>query len=116
MFNKKFEKNYRADAYPDFKEVFFNMLLVHVFTEVLTYIKGEVESQADLDDICDKYTWFYSVKRGYKKQYNKELTKSEYLDMSPIVLAQQLLGNPLGYALTNIVKTINESKESEEDE
>lgn len=116
MSRKQFEKYNIVYASQDFKEVFFNMLLVPVLTEALTSIKGELESQADLDDICDKYTWFYSVKRGYKKQYNKELTKSEYLDMSPIVLAQQLLGNPLGYALTNIVKTINEGKESEEDE
>lgn len=116
MSRKQFEKYNVVYASQDFKEVFFNMLLVPVLTEALTSIRAELESESDLDDICDKYAWFYSIKRGYKKQFNKELIKSDYLEMSPIVLAQQLLGNPLGYALTNIVKTINENKETEEDE
>ncbi len=94
-----------------FKEVFFNMLLVPVLTEAFTVIKKHLEDdEQDIDDICRKFTWFYSVKNGYKKIFNKELTKEIFLDVNPIVLAQDILGKPFGMALTNIIEVINDNK------
>lgn len=94
-----------------FKEVFFNMLLIPVLTEAFTMIKKSLEDEEqDIDDICRKYTWFYSVKNGYKKLFDKELTKDIYLEYMPVALAQEILGKPLGTALTNIIEVINENK------
>ena len=94
-----------------FKEVFFNMLLVPVLTEAFAVIKKSFENdEQDTDDICRKYPWFYSVKNGYKKIYNRDLTKELYMEYMPIALAQEILGSPLGTALTNIINVINDNK------
>lgn len=94
-----------------FKEVFFNMLLVPVLTEAFTMIKRDLEAGEDFDDICCKYSWFFSVKAGYKKMFGSELSKEKFLEFSPVVMAQELLGKPLSVALKNIVEIINDRKE-----
>ena len=105
---------FNADA---FKEVFFNMLLVPVLTEAFTVIRKQLEDdEQDIDDICRKYTWFYSVKNGYKKIFDKELIKESFLDINPVVLAQDILGKPFGTALTNIIEVINGNKGDETNE
>lgn len=101
---------------PNFKEVFFNMLLVPVLTEAFTTIKRLLEDDSTIDDICDKYTWFASVKKGYQKIHANELTKDLFLEDSPVSLAQKLLGKPLGPSLVNIIEVIRGNKEEGEDE
>ena len=101
---------------PNFKEVFFNMLLVPVLTEAFTTIKRLLEDDLAFDDICSKYTWFASVKNGYQKIYSKELTKEVFLDCSPVSLAQELLGKPLAPSLINIIEVIRGNKEENGDE
>lgn len=100
-----------------FKEVFFNMLLVPVLTEAFTTIRKSLEDEPqDIDDICRKYTWFYSVMNGFKKLSNKDLTKDLFLEFAPTVLAQEILGKPFGTALSNIVSVINENKGDDNNE
>ena len=101
---------------PNFKEVFFNMLLVPVLTEAFTTIKRLLEDDFVFDDICGKYSWFASVKNGYRNLFNQELTKEIFLDQSPVSLAQELLGKPLAPSLVNIIEVIRGNKEENGDE
>ena len=101
---------------PNFKEVFFNMLLVPVLSEIFSTIKKLLDDECDLEDICSKYLWFYSVKNAYKNAFSSELTKENFMDISPVMLAQELLGNPFAPSLENIIKVIRENKEDDVNE
>ena len=93
-----------------FKEVFFNMLLVPVLTEALTTIKRAV-NEMDLDEICNNYQWFHSVIRRYKEVSGKDLTSDTLSEISPIAFAQELLGKPFGPSLINIITVIKNNAE-----
>ena len=43
--------------------------------------------------------------------FGSELSKEKFLEFSPVVMAQELLGKPLSVALKNIVEIINDRKE-----
>lgn len=101
----------------NFKEVFFNMLLVPVLAEIFSTIKRSLSDEDyDLDDVCGDYAWFYSVKNGYKKTFSTELTKESFLDIPSVTLAQELLGKPFGPSLVNIIEVIRENKEENANE
>lgn len=102
---------------PNFKEVFFNMLLVPVLADIFSTIKKDLqEENYDIDDICDDYTWFYSIKKGYKNIFATELTKEIFQEISPVTLAQELLGKPFGKSLENLIEVIKENKEESTNE
>lgn len=93
---------------PDFKEVFFNLLLIPVLTEGLSKCFNKLDEITDLDELVNSYPWFKSIMVGYKMLEGKELTKDIINDLTPLILSQKLLRNPLGTSLDNLKKIIND--------
>ena len=50
---------------------------------------------------------------SYKRLYSKNMTIDEFKNKSPILLAQQLLGKPLGNALSKLHAELNKTEEEE---
>ena len=93
---------------PTYKEVFFNMILVPSLIEGLSLCKLILDDDSkDLDDIGNQYIWFRSIQSAYHKLKGMELSIQEFKNSSPIFLAQELLGKPLGSALKNLVDETN---------
>lgn len=93
-------------AFQNYKELFFNMLIVPALIQSLSECKIVVltDETKDLDDIADQYTWFRSIMNSYKKLKGIDLTLEDFKNCSPVILAQELLGSPLGEALSSLVK------------
>lgn len=97
-------KNFKiVNTVPLYKEIVFNMLLVPSLIDALTLCKKDSDTM-DLDDLGNKYIWFRSIVASYLRLKGQELTIEEFRNCSPILLAQQLLGKPMGEALDKIVK------------
>lgn len=93
-----------VNTVPTYREVVFNMLLVPALIEGLTLCMNTVqEGTEDLEDVGNKYVWFRSILMSYKRLYGKDMTIDEFRNTSPVLLAQQLLGKPLGEALNKLV-------------
>lgn len=93
---------------PDYKEVFFNLLLIPTLTEGLNRCYLESKTASDLEDVCDVYAWFKSILVSYKKLTGKDLTKDDLDDISPLKLSQMLLRTPLGKSLSSLKKIMDE--------
>lgn len=110
-------KNYKVIyTVPTYMEVFFNMLLVPALVEGLSLCKNHLDGDpsADLDDVGNKFLWFRSIVNGYKRIYGTDLTVDEFKKISPVKLAQDLLGKPLGSSLKKLVdETKNATKDGE---
>lgn len=105
-----------VNTVPTYKEVVFNMLLVPALIEGLTLcLKTVQEGTDDLEDIGNKYVWFRSILMSYKRLYGKDITIDEFKNSSPVLLAQQLLGKPLGAALHKLVVETNKIDEGGND-
>lgn len=105
-----------VNTVPTYKEVVFNMLLVPALIEGLTLcLKTVQEGTDDLDDVGNKYIWFRSILMSYKRLYGKCITIDEFKSSSPVLLAQQLLGKPLGAALHKLVVETNKIDEGGND-
>ncbi|MGC7155698.1 hypothetical protein ACP0BU_00445 [Metamycoplasma hominis] len=105
-----------VNTVPTYKEVVFNMLLVPALIEGLTLcLKTVQEGTDDLDDIGNKYVWFRSILKSYKRLHGKDITIDEFKSLSPVLLAQQLLGKPLGAALHKLVVETNKIDEGGND-
>lgn len=105
-----------VNTVPTYKEVVFNMLLVPALIEGLTLcLKTVQEGTNDLDDVGNKYVWFRSILMSYKRLYGKDITIDEFKSSSPVFLAQQLLGKPLGAALNKLVVETNKIDEGGND-
>ncbi len=99
-------KQYRLIySVPSYKEVFFNILLIPVLTEAFAQCEYELKNNQDLDieDLSNHYLWFRSVVASYKKIYGIDLTKDNLLKVQPIVLAQEIMGKPLGTSFKSLV-------------
>ena len=95
---------------PVYKEVFFNMLLVPALIEGLSQCKNYLnEGSRDLDDVGNRYIWFRSIQSAYKKLKGEDLAVQDFLAISPVSLAQLLLGKPLGFALKKLVAETNKT-------
>lgn len=110
------DKDYKnckiINTVPTYKEVVFNMLLVPALIEGLTLCKKTIqEGTDDLEDVGNKYIWFRSILMSYKRLYGKDLTSEEFINESPVLLAQRLLGKPLGEALNKLVVETNKVDE-----
>lgn len=107
--SEKEYQNYKTIySVPTYKEVFFNMLLIPSLTEALTICNNYLaSSDSDIESLGNKYQWFRSVADAYSKLNGKELTREEYLMLSPVKLSQQLLGQPLGKSLENLIDEMN---------
>ena len=100
----------------DYKEVFFNMLIVPALIDSLNIckIKALSDTDLDIDDLGNEYMWFRSVVSGYKRITGEDLTISDFREMPCVLLAQIVMGKPLGSALVNLIHS--KAKEVEEDE
>lgn len=99
---------------PAYKEVFFNMILIPSLIEGLSLCKCVIEDESkDFEDIETQYPWFHSIERSYKKLKGVELSMADLRNLSPVLLAQELLGKPLGSALKNLVLETNRIDEGE---
>ena len=97
-----------VNTVPTYMEIVFNMILVPALIEALTLCKKSLQEGAiDLDDVGNKYIWFRSILMSYKRLNGKDLTVEEFSSLSPVLLAQQLLGKPLGKALEKMVVETN---------
>ena len=97
---------------PAYKEVFFNMILIPSLIEGLSLCKAIlVDDIKDIDDIENQYLWFRSITSAYKKLKGVELTKQDFKNISPVFLAQELLGKPFGQALKCLVEETNKMSE-----
>ena len=93
---------------PTYKEVFFNMLLVPSLIEGLSLCKQVLNDETkDLDDVGNQYLWFRSIQTAYKRLKGIDLTTDEFSKMSPVTLAQDLLGKPIGESLSKLVNETN---------
>lgn len=113
--SKKDYEYYKAIyTFSNYKEVFFNMLLVPALIEGLSLCKVVLADESkDFDDVSNQYTWFRSILMAYKKLKGKDLTIQDFKTSSPILFAQELLGKPLGTALQNLVEARNNSEDAE---
>lgn len=109
-------KNYRVIyTVPTYKEVFFNMLLVPSLIEGLSLCKTVLSDESkDLEDVGNQYVWFRSIQSAYKRLKGYELAQEEFASLSPVDLAQELLGKPLGESLTKLVNETNKIVEDNE--
>ena len=99
-----YNEMFNIDTY---KELFFSVLLIPSLTEALTRCKMlVVNDEYELDDVEQAYKWFKSIIMAYEKQIGKEFTVEDFKDISPVVLAQQLLGKPLSQSLKTILDGI----------
>lgn len=109
-------KNFKiVNTVPLYKEVVFNMLLVPSLIQALTICKKNAETLT-IDDLESKYVWFRSITAQYLRLKGHELTIEEFNNYSPILLAQELLGKPMGEALNKIVKEYSKIEGDESDE
>lgn len=91
-------------AIPDYKEVFFAMILVPTLVDALNYCK-EMASQngvKDLDEIVSSCQWFSSIISSYKRIKNKDLNSEDFVNVEVLELAQLLLGQPFSSALKKL--------------
>ena len=112
-------KNYKVIyTVPTYMEVFFNMLLVPALVEGLSLCKNYLynDSSVDLEDVGNKYLWFRSIINGYKRINGIDLTAEEFKKISPVKLAQDLLGKPLGSSLKKLVDETKNAKEGDDNE
>lgn len=107
-------KNYKIIyTVPTYMEVFFNMLLVPSLIEGLFLCKAMLEEGKDLEDAGNTYIWFRSILSAYKKLKGVELTIEDFKGMSPVSLAQDLLGKPIGESLKKLVQETNKNVEED---
>ena len=110
-------KNYKIIyTVPAYKEVFFNMILVPSLIEGLSLCRAVLEDESkDMDDIGNQYPWFRSIESAYKKLKGIDLQAQDFKSTSPVRLAQELLGKPLGQALKSLVDETNKPSEGGDD-
>lgn len=109
-----YNEMFNIDTY---KELFFSVLLVPSLTEALTRCKMlVVNDEYELDDVEQAYKWFKSIIMAYEKQIGKEFTVEDFKEISPVVLAQQLLGKPLSQSLKTILTSSRTPKNAGDDD
>lgn len=109
-----YNEMFNIDTY---KELFFSVLLIPSLTEALTRCKMlVVNDEYELDDVEQAYKWFKSIIMAYEKQIGKEFTVEDFKDISPVVLAQQLLGKPLSQSLKTILTSSRTPKNAGDDD
>lgn len=109
-----YNEMFNIDTY---KELFFSVLLVPSLTEALTRCKMlVVNDEYELDDVEQAYKWFKSIIMAYEKQIGKEFTAEDFKEISPVVLAQQLLGKPLSQSLKTILTSSRTPKNAGDDD
>ena len=88
------------------------MLLIPSLIEGLSLCKQVLSDDSkDLDDVGNQYLWFRSIQTAYKRLYGSDLTTEDFSKMSPVALAQDILGKPIGESLSKLVNETNKIEE-----
>lgn len=101
-------KNYKIIyTIPAYKEVFFNVFLIPALIEGLTQCKQYLneDTSRDIEDVSNQFLWFRAIVNGYKKLKGTDLSVDAFNRASLSFMAQELLGKPLGEALSKLVIT-----------
>lgn len=107
-------KNYQiVYTAPNYREVFFCMLLIPALQDALNGCLNLIKEGKDVDDISEQYLWFRSIMTAYKRLEGKELTSEELKSTSGSLLAQKLLGNPLEVSMERLVNALKGTEEEE---
>lgn len=97
-------KNYKiVYGINEYKEIFFNMLLIPSLIEALTACKLAANDGQSIEEIGDNHHWFRSVVSSYKKLHNEELTVDILKTIKSIEMSQELLGKPLKIAFEKML-------------
>ena len=113
---RDFEKYQLINAVPNYREVFFCMLLIPSLQEALNVCSNEINNESKMvDEVCDIHPWFRSIAKTYKAASGKELTEEDLKPGENSKLAQLLLGRPFGKAMEALFKNTKAS-EDEDDE
>ena len=84
------------------------MLLIPSLIEGLSLCKQVLNDESkDLEDVGNQYLWFRSIQTAYKRLNGIDLTTEDFSKMSPVTLAQDLLGKPIGESLSKLVNETN---------
>lgn len=108
-------KNYQiVNTAPDYREVFFCMLLVPALQDALNNCLNLIKhDHKELDDICGQYFWFHSIMTAYKRLVGKDLTAEELQNTPASLLSQMLLGNPLEVSMEKLVNALKGTGDDE---
>lgn len=115
---KDIYQNYKVIySVDDYKQIFFNMLLIPSLTECFSKLKSELsESDIDLSDLADRYIWLRSVLKQFIRVTGKEMTRDDLINISSVELAQELLNCPLSGAMKSLVDKMRNNDGDEENE
>ena len=118
MSEKEFDNYDLIASFPPYKEVFFNMLLIPALIEGLNNAKNYLNESPgrDLDDVGNSFQWFRAIQKAYYRLKGEELTKEVFNELTIVVLAQELLGKPLGMSLQKLVEGMRTPFGGDEDE
>lgn len=117
VLSKKDFDNYQLiNAVPNYREVFFCMLLVPSLQEALNVCLNEIQNEGKtIGDVWDTHPWFRSIAKSYKMDNGKELTEEDLKPGESSQLAQLLLGKPFGMAMEKLLENVNQSEEEDDE-
>lgn len=96
-----------------FSNIFFSIIIIPALTNCLKDLQKE---EKPLEDIVDQYSWFNSIKRGYKKINGVELDDTLFKQLDILNFSQQIMNNCLINSIDDFVNIINRKNEDMEDE
>lgn len=88
----------------EYKEIFFNMLLIPVLIDALISCQLKAKNGATIEEIGDEHHWFRSIVTSYKKLHNEELTVETFINKKIIEMSQELLGSPLNTSFRKMIQ------------
>ena len=93
----------------NYKDIFFNLLLVPALNQGLTECKMYLMSNDsyDFEDVSREFLWFRTILNAYKRLNNVDLTEEDFKKSSTINMAQELLGKPFSNALKELIVLSN---------
>ena len=117
VLSKKDFGNYQLiNAVPNYREVFFCMLLIPSLQEALNVCLNEIQNEGKtIDDVWEAHPWFRSITKSYKRHYGKEITEEDLKPGESSQLAQVLLGKPFGMAMEKLLDNVNHTEEEDDE-
>ena len=85
----------------NYQNIFFAILAIPMLTTAIQQLQNQ---QFEFDDIEMNYSWFKSIKNGYKKIYECELTEERFREIDAIEFAQEILNNGTINAIEDLMK------------
>lgn len=109
---KSFENYKNIHAVKDYREIFFNMLLIPALIDQLNLCKRSLENSynKNFSDLYDEFPWFRSIVNTYNKTHKESLDQDSFMQISLVELAQDLLGKPFDSSTTKLFENIKPSE------